>query len=120
MKNSPEQELLGDVMVEPAFRAASLQHTLRILDRERRRRKRAAVGITLAAIVGALLVVRTERSKEVSYGRAQIAAAKNVPGTKIQIISDEELLALFPGRSVALIGPADHRQLVFLDERTTR
>jgi hypothetical protein len=33
----------------------------------------------------------------------------------IQFISEDELLAQFPGRSVALIGPPANRRLVFLD-----
>ncbi len=40
-----------------------------------------------------------------------------VPGTSIRLVSDEELLAMFPDRPVALVGPPENRQFVFLDER---
>jgi hypothetical protein len=33
----------------------------------------------------------------------------------VKIISDDELFALFPGRSMALIGTPGQQQLVFLD-----
>jgi hypothetical protein len=32
-----------------------------------------------------------------------------------EIITDEELFALFPNRALALIGSPGHQQLVFLD-----
>jgi hypothetical protein len=38
----------------------------------------------------------------------------------VRVISDEELFALFPGRSLALVGPPGHQQLVFLDEPVSR
>jgi hypothetical protein len=34
----------------------------------------------------------------------------------IKVISDEDLLALFPDRSMALLGPPGQQQLVFLDK----
>jgi hypothetical protein len=39
------------------------------------------------------------------------------PGVKV--LNDEELLALFPGRPVALIGPPGQQKLIFLDEPTS-
>ena len=38
----------------------------------------------------------------------------------VKMISDEELFALFPGRSLALIGKPGHQQLVFLDTPASR
>ena len=38
---------------------------------------------------------------------------------KVKFITDEELLALFPDRPVALIGRPGHQQLVFLDKSTS-
>ena len=34
----------------------------------------------------------------------------------VKFITDEELLALFPNRSVGLIGKAGHQELVFFDQ----
>jgi hypothetical protein len=36
--------------------------------------------------------------------------------TGVRLLTDEQLLAMFPGRPVALIGPAGDQRLVFLDE----
>ena len=39
-----------------------------------------------------------------------------IKGTKIQILSDEELFALFPDRPIAMINSSPEPRLVFLDE----
>jgi hypothetical protein len=39
-----------------------------------------------------------------------------IEGTPIRVIGDEELLGLFQGRPVALLGEAGHQRLVLLDE----
>jgi len=41
---------------------------------------------------------------------------QKVPGTNIRVVNDEELLAMFPDRPVALVGPPDKRQFVLLDQ----
>jgi hypothetical protein len=38
----------------------------------------------------------------------------------VKLINDDELLALFPDRPVALIGKPGQQQLVFLDKPTKR
>jgi hypothetical protein len=38
----------------------------------------------------------------------------------VEFISDAELLALFPGRPLALIGPAGRQELVFPDQTLTQ
>ncbi len=43
------------------------------------------------------------------------APAETKDDTRVQLINDEELFALFPGRSMALIGPPGAQQFVFLD-----
>lgn len=40
----------------------------------------------------------------------------NIPGTSIEVISDEELFALFKGRSIGLVGETGRQQLVFLGD----
>jgi hypothetical protein len=42
---------------------------------------------------------------------------KTIEGTPIRVIGDEELLALFQGRPVALLGEPGHQRLVLLDEK---
>ena len=47
---------------------------------------------------------------------SQIASQPKTPLTPaVKTITDDELFALFPGRSMALIGKPGHQELVFLD-----
>jgi hypothetical protein len=57
-----------------------------------------------------------QSAKNISAPAAQ-PAVQTVPGTNIRLVSDEELLAMFPGRPVALVGPPEDRKFVFLDEQ---
>ena len=122
MKTPTEKEnLLTDILSEetPAdFRAASLERTLASV-RQHRSRRRAIRMVGAACAVCAVLATtfwknpRTQEQKNIASAQPAIAT---VPGTNIRIISDEELLAMFPDRPVALIGPPEDRQFVFLDE----
>jgi hypothetical protein len=46
---------------------------------------------------------------------APIAAQPAHSKSAIRMISEDELLAQFPGRAVGIVGPPERRQLVFLD-----
>jgi len=39
------------------------------------------------------------------------------PASKVRLINDDELFALFPNRALAIIGSPGHQKLVFLDQR---
>src|SRR5688500_15378188 len=112
MKTEPEKnDLLSDVLSEgePADgQALSLEHTLALLRQRRRRRRAAGMALSLAA-VGAFLwaanLWRGSRAANVSevammppVSLPNPDAVSLVPGTAIQMINDEELLALFPDR----------------------
>ncbi len=122
MKRSPQNQLLTDILAEndlSDLKRASLQSGLAVL-RQRRERRRTTRALALAALpvllAGGILV---ERSVRDSYLREQqqqrvTALAASKPNS-VQLINDEELFALFPNRSLALVGKPGHQELVFLD-----
>lgn len=130
MKTKPDQdELLHEVfseVVPPSFRDASLECALASIRRQRtgRRVLRATLAIAVVVAVGARFG-SAHRNPNNSPGPNAIASAppppaRTVPGTKIRLVGDDELLAMFPDRPVALVGPPEHRHFVFLDEQRPR
>lgn len=130
MKTSPEHdELLTAVLSDSTdneLRAKSLDRTLAAVRQRRRRRHvlRGAGGIVMAGIMAAVLWHRhAPDARPVATIHSQPSevapTAPTVPGTNIRLVSDEELLAMFPDRPVALVGPPGNRQFVFLDEKRT-
>jgi hypothetical protein len=118
MNRVDRDRLLADILGEDgleAFRHASLEQGVAALRRRdvRRAALRRTVPLFLCMILGlGLLLVRSRHPTSVSSQHARSVEAS----TETKVINDEELFALFPGRSVALIGERGHQQLVFLDE----
>ena len=125
MKPKPDHdELLREVFSEEttaaSFREASLQRAMTAVRRQRTVRRAARATIAMAAVVAmAAWFGSTPRNAKGASGRMAIASpaapVPTVSGTKIRLVGDEELLAMFPDRPVALLGPPQHRQFVFLD-----
>lgn len=117
-----------------ALRANSLERMLLVSrqSRQSRQRRRIVAGISLclagaSAVIFLLAGLFWPAAPEVQ--KAYAPAAKTPVQTMVQapalateaergvkVVSDDELLALFPGRPVALIGPPGRQKLVFLDE----
>ena len=127
MKKRPEDNLLGDVFPKAAdFRAASLERMLSCARQQRRRRRVIQVSGILAIGLGLFVLLflnfpdSAERPvKQIIANHSSPPDAHNyptVPGTSIRILNDEELLALFADRPVALMGPPEAREFVVLDE----
>ena len=122
MKTPTEKEnLLADILSEetPAdFRAATLERSLACIRQRRSRQRVIRVASAVCAVCAILAVAFLKNNRTMQRNR--IASVQpgvpTVPGTNIRIISDDELLAMFPDRPVALIGPPEDRQFVFLDE----
>jgi hypothetical protein len=95
------------------FRQASLEQGLSQLHR-RQRRQRVLRFSSLAAL--ALSAVLLGRHFLMPAGRATASTQAPLPGVNhpVEYITDDQLLALFPDRSVALIGPPGQQQFVFL------
>ena len=116
--------LSGDELAE--FRRASLELSLKAMATRRTRRQvlRACAGCSLllalaAAVLGSWLPAHLTGSKSV-VPVPEVAGSPTRAHTgsgSVKFISDDELMALFPDRAVALIGKPGHQQLVFLDVR---
>ena len=129
-RTNPLDELLADSRFEE-LRAATLEAGLATVRRRRRRRvalRSAGVAISLLACAAliSLLLRRAPGAEHDEIAQANPAPTGAVAGAESPIhmaelstvrhLTDNELLALFPGRPVALIGPPGHQRLVFLDE----
>jgi hypothetical protein len=115
------KEILGGDEVSEV-RQASLEQGLTAIRKSRARRRalRAGTLVMLPALLAvALLVHQRPASSVTSVASVPVTRSPSAPprpAASIKLITDEELFALFPDRSLALIGPPGHQQLVFLDQ----
>jgi hypothetical protein len=127
MKPSTDRdELLRDVLADTAsetFRDASLNECLAAARRTRAQRhfvRGVAFLIVPLLICASIFFVRHRRTAPEIFiaqpGAPQAVQKQTIPGTPIQIINDDQLLDLFKGRPVALVGPPGSQRLVLLDE----
>jgi hypothetical protein len=109
---SDHNRLLEDLLGED-FRAESLTQILAAACRERKmrrlRRRFASGAVLLLAAAAILFFPRGRRAV------GPVATYPSRPESAIRMISEDELLAQFPGRAVGIVGPPERRQLVFLD-----
>jgi hypothetical protein len=114
MKNPSDHNRLLDDLLGEDLRAESLTHTLAAACRERRMRRlrgrSASVAALLLATVAILWFPRGPRTV------APVVTQPAHSESAIRVISEDELLAQFPGRAVGIVGPPERRQLVFLDK----
>lgn len=120
MKRSDQDRLLRDVLADDALdhlRATALDQ---VLAAARRRRQRRALLSTAAAFIVAVSVFIASRStNEPPAVAATPTAAAATPA--VATINDEQLLAIFADRAVALVGQPGQQTLMFLDaERVIR
>jgi len=128
MKTEPDHDdLLQEIFSESAsddFRADALERTLVSARRQRRRRRTGRVcgAIAICAALLATVFWRTQEAPtdQLTANGAQSPTAQaevpTVPGTNIRLVSDDELLGMFPDRPVALVGPPEKQRFVFLDD----
>lgn len=124
MKLEEQQRLLEAILAgedPPGLREATLELGLRALKARRARRRLlrcagiAAFALALAA--GLLWHELSSPPPQRGVLRSEVVAAPSPsPAVRVKFITDDELMALFPDRSVALIGKPGRQQLVFLDE----
>ena len=125
MNRSERAQLLKEVLATDelaGLREQSLQHGLQAVRRRKKQRgmlRSGSLAILPIIAVSSLLYFRPNQ--------APVVTSNHTPATEttanhkigdIKLISDEELFALFPGRSVALIGKPGHQQLVFLNTQS--
>jgi hypothetical protein len=119
MRRSDHDKLLREVLAGDALeqrRAASLAAMLGVA--RRRRQRHALVTSGVAALVLALSVALLVHRRAPERRAALSETPSKTPA--VTVISDEQLLALFADRSVALVGRAGDQQLLFLDRPATR
>jgi hypothetical protein len=126
MKNRADRNpLLEDLLDDTeSLRATSLERGLAVLRQTRRARQRRPAVFAGAAVLlaAALLIANRERPGDAPAKPqpiASIVSPARPDEARIEVISDDELLAQFPDRAVAIVGPADQRQLIFLDVAST-
>ncbi len=96
--------------------------------RRRRRARRAGRWCVLALLplaFGAGIFLswpsRPEvRPVSVAQSHAPAVSGLTAKAGSIEVIDDEQLLALFSGRPLALVGQPGHQQLLFLDQPAAR
>ena len=129
-KRLEHEELLHEMLAEAGdARATSFSHGLAALRRTRVRRRTARLALSVIPILllAGLWISQNHRVSPSQTAQspeptpaAPAQLAKMIEGTPIRVISDEELLAVFQGRPVALLGEPGHQRLVLLDEPVRR
>jgi hypothetical protein len=119
MKRDDQLKLLGDVLADESdLRNATLQAGCAAL--RRRKSQRLIMRITLMLILPLAAAVMITRPFDRTAKRdpRPIAASpqETVPGTNIRVLTDEQLLDMFKGRPVALVGPPGNQRLILFDE----
>ena len=126
MKRLEQDRLLSELLAGDEcsdFRRASLEQGLALIRRRRRARRlgRWCILALLPLAFGAAIFFSRPSGPEV---RPVSVAQSHAPGLSgrtakagsVEIIDDEQLLALFSGRPLALVGQPGHQQLLFLDK----
>jgi hypothetical protein len=114
-KSTNHERLLSEALAETEdFRRSSLQQTLAAVRRVQRGRRirRVLGGVSAMVLAVTLWWLRIAPAGPAPRVAEQPSAP---PESPIRMISEDELLAQFPGRAVALVGPPTDRRLIFLD-----
>ena len=117
MKRPDQDQLLRALLSgEEAddFREATLRQSVAFLRSRQRRRSLLRMG-AVALLPVLLLAGLLERHPVPTRPAGVVSAPAPHSPPRVKIINDDELFALFPNRSMALIGTPGHQQLVFLD-----
>jgi len=116
------RELLGDDALERVREATLAQGVATLRRRRRTRALVAGAGASLVLALSLAVVIYRGRERERVDGEP-LAHARSHPlaqtSSSVKILTDDQLLALFPDRPVALIGAPGDQRLVFLDRPVT-
>ena len=115
MNSSDQDRLWRDVFSDEKLEAMR-EATLRagVAAARGRRRNRLILSAAAGMVAAGLALAVSWRRPQPPARLVPVAVARPAESS-VKFISDQQLLALFPNRPVALIGPAGSRQLVFLD-----
>ena len=126
MKLTDRERLLRDVLADEhleSLRGESLGRTLAAAAKRKRvqRRIRAAAACAALVVTGLLAIKTSDGAKPAAEPAGPVAARPDIAPAppvaprsgRVQIITDQQLLALFPGQSAALVGaPGGPRRLL--------
>jgi hypothetical protein len=108
-----EKRILLEDVLGDARREATLLAGGRILRRRRWKRAATRFSVALAAVMLAAMAIHQKRLNPIVA--QSVPAVPASPTVRVESLTDDELLALFPNTPVALISMADGRKrLVFL------
>lgn len=118
-ENQFVREVFSEVVTDD-IRRRSLSAMVACSRQHRRRRRivtSACGALVLAAFISLLFVESNPPNQKVMLSPtiASALSPRVVSGTPIKVLSDEELFALFPERSVGVVNDRGGYQLVFLD-----
>ena len=117
MKRSDQDRLLREILADDALeqvRQATLAAGMGTLRRRRRVRALAVgAGASLALVLACVALVH--RRAPMAGTPLPPAAPAPETGIAVKWIDDEQLLARFSDRGVALVGPPGRQKLVFFD-----
>ncbi len=127
IKPSKEQKLIDDLLSgEEDLRERTLHFGLAALQRKRLHRRAIRVGTTVAVLLVLLVLVQVNRERPQAVARlnppnfkpqtiAPPAPPAVIAGTTIRVLTDQELLDLFQGHPVALVGTPGKQKLIIFD-----
>lgn len=137
MKNSNESDELWDDLLDDVasrdFRQSVLAETVRAATRRRCRRLIGAVACVAAPILLFALMRMGDRESftpelaavtpEAAAAIVEVVSETPAPSSeearfKPEILTDDELFAMFPDHVVGLVGPVGEQRLVVLGERS--
>jgi hypothetical protein len=120
MKQSEQEKLLSELLPDEHladFRRASLESGLASLRRHRRQRTLLRAGLLAAGICVLALVLHFNSPHPARNNIVAVSPPAPAPSPNhVKFITDDQLLALFPEGSVALVGKPGQQRLVFLDK----
>jgi hypothetical protein len=123
--STKENQLVRDVFSEVVTNDLRHDSLAAMVTYSRRRQRQRRVvttlcgSVVLAVFIG-LLLVESKAPDQKGMMSPTIASAlkpRVVTGIPIKVLSDEDLFALFPERSLGVVDDRDGCQLVFLDRR---
>jgi hypothetical protein len=122
MRNWETNRILKEILATDAtdrLRSASLEQGLTLIRRRRQLRTFArSCAVVCLLLVPVAFVVKNYSPRTVAPATASSAPAQPVPLPHIERITDAELLALFPGQTIALVGVPGEQRLMVADPGT--
>lgn len=135
MTNHPAQQdpLLTDLLSDESYHRLRETSLARVLAQARRRRRHRhltrgflLLGLTAAALLGPAVLDHEKPAQLATPPPAPTAGVPPAPppaarppapatASRVEFINDDQLLALFPNRPVALVGRPGAQRLIFLD-----